>query len=136
MNAITASRRLAFRQQVAARKGLLTPGAFNAMSARVAEDLGFGAVYLTGAAVTNISFGLPDLGLVGLSDMAEHVAQIRDAVDLPMVVDADTGFGNVLKQPEGRLDEDPAIVAPFGERHRLVNRPIYDELDAQYKDAD
>lgn len=136
MNSTTASRRLAFRQQVAARKGLLMPGAFNAMSARVAEDLGFGAVYLTGAGVTNMSFGLPDLGFVGLSDMAEHVARIRDAVDLPMLVDADTGFGNALKQTEGRLDEDPAIVAPFGERQRLVNKPIYDELDARYKNAD
>jgi hypothetical protein len=53
-----------------------------------------------------------------------------------MLVDADTGFGNALKQSEGRLDEDPAIVAPFGERQRLVNKPIYDELDARYKDAD
>jgi 2-methylisocitrate lyase-like PEP mutase family enzyme len=72
------------------------PGAFNAMSARVVEDLDLGAVYLTGAGVTNMSFGLLDLGFVVLSDMAEHVSRIRDAVDLPMLVDADTGFGNAL----------------------------------------
>jgi 2-methylisocitrate lyase-like PEP mutase family enzyme len=66
------------------------------MSARVIEDLGFQAVYLTGAGVTNMSFGLPDLGFIGLSDIAEHTARIRDAVALPMIVDADTGFGNAL----------------------------------------
>jgi 2-methylisocitrate lyase-like PEP mutase family enzyme len=81
---------------VAAKQALLVPGAFNAMSARVIEDLGFQAVYLTGAGVTNMSFGLPDLGFIGLSDIAEHTARIRDAVALPMIVDADTGFGNAL----------------------------------------
>jgi len=96
MNSTTTSRRAAFRQHVAARQGLLLAGAFNAMSARIIEDLGFGAIYLTGAGVTNMSLGLPDLGFIGLSDMAEHAARVRDAVDLPLVVDADTGFGNAL----------------------------------------
>jgi 2-methylisocitrate lyase-like PEP mutase family enzyme len=96
MTSTTSTRRQAFRQQVASKKGLLMPGAFNAMSARVIEDLGFKAVYLTGAGVTNMSFGLPDLGFIGLSDIAEHTARVRDAVDLPMLVDADTGFGNAL----------------------------------------
>lgn len=96
MTSKASSRRQAFRQQVATRKALLMPGAFNAMSARVIEDLGFQALYLTGAGVTNMSFGLPDLGFIGLSDMAEHTARVRDAVDLPLLVDADTGFGNAL----------------------------------------
>jgi 2-methylisocitrate lyase-like PEP mutase family enzyme len=96
MSSTTALRRKAFRDEVAKREGLLLPGAFNAMSARVIEDLGFRAVYLTGAGVTNMSFGLPDLGFVGLSDIAEHAARVRDAVELPLVVDADTGFGNAL----------------------------------------
>src|SRR3954468_25069362 len=84
------------RDKVNARKGLLLPGAFNAMSARVAADLGFEALYITGAGVTNMSLGLPDLGFVGLSEIAEHTSRIRDAVDLPLLVDADTGFGNAL----------------------------------------
>ncbi|MDT6964127.1 MULTISPECIES: oxaloacetate decarboxylase [unclassified Cupriavidus] len=96
MTSKASARRQAFRQQVAARQALLMPGAFNAMSARVIEDLGFQAVYLTGAGVTNMSFGLPDLGFIGLSDIAEHTARVRDAVDLPLLVDADTGFGNAL----------------------------------------
>lgn len=79
-----------------ARRGVLTPGAFNALSARVIEDLGFEAIYVTGAGVTNMWFGLPDQGFMGLADIADHTARIRDAVSLPLIVDADTGFGNAV----------------------------------------
>lgn len=79
-----------------ARRGALVPGAFNALSARVIEDLGFEAIYVTGAGVTNMHFALPDQGFMGLADIAEHTARIRDAVELPLIVDADTGFGNAL----------------------------------------
>ena len=79
-----------------ARRGVLVPGAFNALSARVIEDLGFEAIYVTGAGVTNMWFGLPDQGFMGLHEIAEHTARIRDAVQLPLIVDADTGFGNAL----------------------------------------
>ena len=72
------------------------PGAFNALSARVIADLGFEAIYVTGAGVTNMWFGMPDQGFMGLSDIADHTARIRDAVELPLIVDADTGFGNAL----------------------------------------
>ena len=81
---------------VNARRGVLVPGAFNALSARVIEDLGFEAIYVTGAGVTNMWFGLPDQGFMGLHEIAEHTARIRDAVNLPLIVDADTGFGNAL----------------------------------------
>lgn len=81
---------------VNARRGMLVPGAFNALSARVIEDLGFEAIYVTGAGVTNMWFGLPDQGFMGLHEIAEHTARIRDAVSLPLIVDADTGFGNAL----------------------------------------
>ena len=79
-----------------ARRGVLVPGAFNALSARVVADLGFEALYVTGAGVTNMWFGLPDQGFMGLTDIADHTARIRDAVELPLIVDADTGFGNAL----------------------------------------
>ena len=75
---------------------MLVPGAFNALSARVVADLGFEAIYVTGAGVTNMWFGLPDQAFMGLTDIADHTARIRDAVDLPLIVDADTGFGNAL----------------------------------------
>ncbi|MES1924315.1 isocitrate lyase/PEP mutase family protein [Salinisphaera sp. T31B1] len=91
-----ASRRAAFRARVAERKAPIIAGAYNALSARIIEDTGFEAVYLTGAGVTNMAFGLPDLSFVSLRDMAEHAARVREAVELPLVVDADTGFGNAL----------------------------------------
>ena len=81
---------------VEARNGLIVPGAFNALSARVIADLGFKAIYITGAGVTNMWFGMPDQGFMGLGDIADHTARIRDAVDVPLIVDADTGFGNAL----------------------------------------
>ena len=84
------------RAMVQARRGVLVPGAFNALSARVVADMGFEALYVTGAGVTNMWFGMPDQGFMGLSDIAEHTARIRDAVELPIIVDADTGFGNAI----------------------------------------
>ena len=79
-----------------ARRGVIVPGAFNALSAKVVADLGFEAIYVTGAGVTNMWFGLPDQAFMGLTDIADHTARIRDAVDVPLIVDADTGFGNAL----------------------------------------
>lgn len=84
------------RKHVEARKGLLVPGAGNALAARVIETMGFEAVYLSGAGLTNNFYGMPDLGFVNLTDLANHTAAIRDAVALPLIVDADTGFGNAL----------------------------------------
>lgn len=88
--------RKTLRALVEARRSVLVPGAFNALSARVVEDLGFEAIYVTGAGVTNMWFGLPDQGFMGLHEIADHTARIRDAVALPLIVDADTGFGNAL----------------------------------------
>jgi 2-methylisocitrate lyase-like PEP mutase family enzyme len=96
MSLPSTERRAAFRSRVESRHALLVPGTFNALSARVAADAGFGALYITGAGVTNMFLGLPDLGFVGLHEMADHTARIRDAVDLPLIVDADTGYGNAL----------------------------------------
>jgi len=81
---------------VNARRGAIVPGAFNALSARVIEDLGFEAIYVTGAGVTNMNLGLPDQGFMGLAEIAEATSRIRDAVGLPLLVDMDTGFGNAL----------------------------------------
>lgn len=90
------STRTQLKSLVNARRGALVPGAFNALSAKVIEDLGFEAIYVTGAGVTNMWFGMPDQGFMGLAEIADHTARIRDAVSLPLIVDADTGFGNAL----------------------------------------
>lgn len=84
------------RNYLEQRRGLLVPGAGNALAARVIETMGFEAVYLSGAGLTNNFYGMPDLGFVGLQDIAQHTAAIRDCIALPLIVDADTGFGNAL----------------------------------------
>ncbi|HZV60369.1 MAG TPA: isocitrate lyase/phosphoenolpyruvate mutase family protein, partial [Candidatus Eremiobacteraceae bacterium] len=74
----------------------MVPGAANALSARIIAELGFNAIYITGAGITNSFLGLPDLGFVGLAEIVQHTAAIRNAVELPIIVDADTGFGNAI----------------------------------------
>lgn len=84
------------RQRIARRDAFLLPGAANALTARIAEDLGFEAVYLTGAGFTNMQLGMPDLGLLSVTELAEAAARISDVTTIPLVVDIDTGFGNAL----------------------------------------
>ena len=72
------------------------PGVANALAARVVADLGFPAAYVTGAGIANTYLGIPDNGLVTLSELSDHVAAIRDVFPGPIMVDADTGFGNAL----------------------------------------
>jgi 2-methylisocitrate lyase-like PEP mutase family enzyme len=89
-------RRAAFRRLVGERRAVLMPGAANALAGRIVEDLGFECLYLTGAGVTNTHLGLPDLAFVGLGEIGDHVLALREATDLPLLVDADTGFGNAV----------------------------------------
>jgi 2-methylisocitrate lyase-like PEP mutase family enzyme len=85
-----------FRQRLVAGAGLLLPGTANALGARVIAASGFEAVYVTGAGIANTYLGVPDMGLVSVTELSEHVAAIRETVELPLVVDGDTGFGNAL----------------------------------------
>jgi methylisocitrate lyase len=78
---------------VASEKPLQVVGAINAYAALLAERAGFKALYLSGAGVANASFGLPDLGITSLNDVCEDVRRITAATDLPLLVDADTGWG-------------------------------------------
>ncbi|MGX7706660.1 isocitrate lyase/PEP mutase family protein [Methylobacterium sp. Gmos1] len=81
---------------LARREAVSVPGAANALFARVIEDLGFEAVYVTGAGVANMHLGAPDIGLTTVTEVASAVAAVADAVTLPIIVDADTGFGNAV----------------------------------------
>ena len=84
------------RDLIARKKAVLLPGAANALAARVIEALRFEAIYVTAAGVTTTFLGMPDIGLLTVTDLADHVAAMRDAVSLPLIVDADTGFGNAV----------------------------------------
>lgn len=86
----------ALKQIVARRAAAQAPGTANALFARVIEELGFEVVYVTGAGVANMHLGAPDIGLTTLTEVANAVAAIADAVALPLIVDADTGFGNAV----------------------------------------
>jgi methylisocitrate lyase len=81
------------RAAVEAERPLQVIGTINAYAALLAERSGFKAIYLSGAGVANASFGLPDLGLTTLNDVAEDVRRITMATELPLLVDADTGWG-------------------------------------------
>ncbi|MFP3261161.1 MAG: isocitrate lyase/phosphoenolpyruvate mutase family protein, partial [Sulfolobus sp.] len=74
---------------------LIIPGVFNPFTALLAEKVGFKAVYLSGGALTS-SLGLPDLGVITLDEVAWMVRRIREVTDIPIIVDADTGFGEAI----------------------------------------
>ncbi len=82
-----------FRAAVDTERPLQVVGAINAYAALLAEQSGFRAVYLSGAGVANASYGLPDLGMTTLNDVVEDARRITAACPLPLLVDADTGFG-------------------------------------------
>jgi 2-methylisocitrate lyase-like PEP mutase family enzyme len=93
--ALTATRPTTVLKQILARRSAsIFPGTPNALFARVIEELGFEAVYVTGAGIANMSLGAPDIGLVTLTELTTHVSMIAETVRLPLLVDADTGFGN------------------------------------------
>jgi len=85
-----------FRSAVAEHAPLQVPGTINAYSALLAERAGFRAVYVSGAGIANASFGLPDLGMISLTEALEDVRRITGATALPLLVDADTGYGNAF----------------------------------------
>lgn len=75
---------------------LLCPGTYDAYLARMVEKAGFEAVYMTGAGVSHSRLGVPDLGLVSFSEMLDQAGRIADAVEIPLIADADTGYGNAV----------------------------------------
>jgi carboxyvinyl-carboxyphosphonate phosphorylmutase len=84
------------RELLAGPRALVVPGVADALTARVAEETGFPAVFFTGAGFANLAFGLPDLGLTTMSEVVQQVGRIAEAVQIPVLADADTGYGNAL----------------------------------------
>ena len=85
-----------FKQRLTAGGPVLAPGAFDALSALLIEQAGFEAIYVSGASVAYTQLGRPDIGLVSFDQLADVVARMRERVELPILVDADTGYGNAL----------------------------------------
>jgi 2,3-dimethylmalate lyase len=91
------TRRQRLRALMAERGGLLVPGAYDALSARLVEQAGFPAVYMTGFGVSAARLGLPDLGFAGLAEMVDQARNLASAVSIPVIADADTGYGDALQ---------------------------------------
>ena len=83
-------------QRLRRRPILVAPGVYDALTASLATDAGAEAIYLSGAAIAYTRLGRPDIGLVSMTEVAEVIALVRDRVATPMIVDADTGYGNAL----------------------------------------
>ena len=89
--------RATLRALVEAKQGLVVPGVYDGVSARLVERAGFPAVYMTGYGTAASRLGLPDLGFAGLAEMADHARNLAAAVRIPLIADADTGYGNALQ---------------------------------------
>src|SRR5438105_5322925 len=90
------STRRQFRALLQPGAAVILPGVSNALAARIVADQGFPAAYVTGAGIANTYLGIPDNGSLTLTELVEHVAAIREVFAGPLVVDADTGFGNAV----------------------------------------
>ena len=90
------SLRRTLRGLVDRKNALVVPGAYDGVSARLVERAGFPAVYMTGYGTSASRLGLPDLGYAGLAEMADHARNLAAAVGVPLIADADTGYGNAL----------------------------------------
>ena len=87
--------RQSLKQLLKRKQLLVAPGCFDGLSARLVQEAGFEAAYLSGGAVAR-SMGIPDIGLVTMSETIERAAQVTSAVTLPVIADADTGYGNAI----------------------------------------
>lgn len=87
---------MSLRARLSQPEILVAPGVYDGLTATLAEQAGFEALYLSGAAVAYTRLGRPDIGLTSVSEMADTMALIRDRTALPVIIDADTGFGNAL----------------------------------------
>lgn len=92
---MTGSAGRGLRERIEAGEALVAPGVFDGLSARLVAQAGFPAAYASGGAIAR-SCGIPDLGLLGVTEIAARLETICDAVDIPVIADADTGYGNAL----------------------------------------
>lgn len=99
-----------FAAGIAGPEMVVAPGCYDAMTAKLIERAGFGACYMTGAG-TAAAHGLPDYGLLTMSEMVANAARIAAAVDIPVIADADTGFGNELNVTRAVREYERAGVA-------------------------
>jgi len=101
------------RELIGRKEILVAPGAFDALSAKLVESVGFDSVYMTGFGTAASIFGVPDIGLLTMTEMVENAKRISDAVKIPVIADADTGYGNHLNVIRMVEEYEKAGVAGF-----------------------
>ena len=99
---------MSLKQRLGRKPIILAPGVYDPLSAKIAAQVGFEALYVSGAGIAYTRLGRPDIGLVTASEVVDTVALIRDVVDLPLIVDGDTGFGNALNMQRTVRDYERA----------------------------
>ena len=99
------------RQMLSEPEPVVAPGAYDALSARLAEQAGFGAVYMTGFGASASLLGRPDIGLLSFAEMVDHARRLAAAVSVPLIADADDGYGNPLNVQRTVRDYESAGVA-------------------------
>ena len=103
--------RMSLRRLLEGDQVVVAPGVYDAWSAKLVEDAGFPAVYMSGMAVTGSYLGAPDLGLLTMTEMVGRAATIAKAVDIPVIADADNGYGGPLNVMRTVQDYEAAGVA-------------------------
>jgi 2-methylisocitrate lyase-like PEP mutase family enzyme len=110
---------------------VVAPGAYDCLTARIVEQAGFPAVYMTGAG-TAASLGYPDYGLLTMTEMAQNAARIAAAVDVPVIADADTGFGPPPRTaPTGRHPESVPVI-PVEQIFARAGAGAWDDVRSRY----
>ena len=99
---------MSLKKRLARKPILLAPGVYDPLSAKIASQVGFEALYVSGAGIAYTRLGRPDIGLSTATEVVETIALIRDVVDLPLIVDGDTGFGNALNMQRTIRDYERA----------------------------
>src|SRR5438132_2694561 len=102
------TRRRTLRTLVEAKAGLIVPGAYDAISAKLVQQAGFPAVYMTGYGTSASRLGLPDLGFAGLAEMVDHARNLVAVLDVPLIADADTGYGD---RKSTRLNSSHTVIS-------------------------
>ncbi|WP_210485737.1 isocitrate lyase/PEP mutase family protein [Microvirga antarctica] len=133
---IAAGRNASLRNAVASGKIVVAPGAFDCLTARLVERAGFGALYVTGSGVSISALGAPDVGLMSFGEILDRVKRIADSVAIPLIADADTGYGGPLNVIRTIREFERAGVSAIQIEDQMWPKKCGHEADRQLASVD
>ena len=116
--------RAGFKSRLKEKRIIVTPGVFDALSARISEELGFEALFLSGSAMSYSQLGRPDIGLVTMSELTDTVARVSDRVDVPILADVDSAFGGAPHAARVIRQFEKAGAAAVQIEDQMVTKPV------------